>query len=235
MFRPSVVLLPWDPDSPAHVERMRQQRVACGWKVNKIADWQKFQKAGELIMYWVALPSASQDINEIVQRHLSEFPDEAEPLQDTCTSVLGRPHTPNSETFIPVGHICLDGCVANHAVNRLNISFHGGVWAIAALYVSRALQGTGIGGAAMTAVEKVSVQEYGVKALNLCTDSKEDSAVDSPRMIALKRPVPKVSNVDWYQRRGYVVYDVVKNGISHTDSTGRVWHATLVYFRKELA
>lgn len=56
MTSSSISLVPWDPDSPDHVERLRQQRKACGWKVEKVPDWQKIQRDGKLAFYWIVRP-----------------------------------------------------------------------------------------------------------------------------------------------------------------------------------
>jgi hypothetical protein len=29
--KPQVLLIPWDPASPAYVQQLVQQRIACGW------------------------------------------------------------------------------------------------------------------------------------------------------------------------------------------------------------
>lgn len=48
-----VVLIPWDPDSPAHVERMRLQRVACGWKVENVDSWRTLQRESKMGLHWI--------------------------------------------------------------------------------------------------------------------------------------------------------------------------------------
>ncbi len=51
-----VTLIPWDPDSPSHIERMIQQRIACGWKQNEVNLWRSFQKDGTMALQWVVSP-----------------------------------------------------------------------------------------------------------------------------------------------------------------------------------
>jgi hypothetical protein len=46
-------LIPWDHDSPAQLERLRLQRVACGWKQDYIDAWQSKQRQGYIGMYWI--------------------------------------------------------------------------------------------------------------------------------------------------------------------------------------
>ena len=53
--RINVALIPWDPDSPAHQERLRLQRKACGWKYEQvwIDRWSKLQKEGKIALQWL--------------------------------------------------------------------------------------------------------------------------------------------------------------------------------------
>lgn len=48
-----IVLIPWDAESEEHVERMRLQRVACGWRADEVQQWAKKQRDGTRIMYWM--------------------------------------------------------------------------------------------------------------------------------------------------------------------------------------
>lgn len=48
-----VELIPWDPTSEAHYERMYDQRIACGWRANEVPDWKDSQLKGGKAMYWV--------------------------------------------------------------------------------------------------------------------------------------------------------------------------------------
>jgi hypothetical protein len=51
--RAKVCLIAWDPDSPAHIERMVQQRVACGWHEDYIERWKVLQIEGKMALEWV--------------------------------------------------------------------------------------------------------------------------------------------------------------------------------------
>jgi hypothetical protein len=50
-----IVLIPFDPDSSEHVERIRQQRIACGWKKESkdIEKWRVLQREGKMLIHWV--------------------------------------------------------------------------------------------------------------------------------------------------------------------------------------
>jgi len=49
-------LIPWDPESLAHVERLRQQRIACGWKENLVKKWRSLHREGKVGMHWIVSP-----------------------------------------------------------------------------------------------------------------------------------------------------------------------------------
>ena len=48
-----VYLIPWDPDSQEHVDRMKLQRIACGWKVDQVDAWRETQRNGQSGLHWV--------------------------------------------------------------------------------------------------------------------------------------------------------------------------------------
>jgi hypothetical protein len=51
--RVKVQLVPWDPEDEDHVQRLYRQRVACGWKQDKIETWKTLQREGKIAMHWV--------------------------------------------------------------------------------------------------------------------------------------------------------------------------------------
>ncbi len=46
-------LIPWDPDSDSHAERLYNHRVACGWDQDKIEVWNVLQREGKMNIQWV--------------------------------------------------------------------------------------------------------------------------------------------------------------------------------------
>jgi ribosomal protein S18 acetylase RimI-like enzyme len=90
-----------------------------------------------------------------------------EPISDTALSLGGKPRTPSPEkTFIPVGHISLD------AGSHPEEPFEADSYRISTFYISSALQGAGLGNAAMDAVESMAINEpLNAKILWLCTIS----------------------------------------------------------------
>ena len=53
MQRPPVILIPWDPDSEEHVDRMVLQRIACGWKQDYVEGWRQQQREGKIGLHWI--------------------------------------------------------------------------------------------------------------------------------------------------------------------------------------
>lgn len=51
--RVKVDLIAWDPESPAHVKRMLQHRIACGWKQEYVEGWRVLQREGKMGLQWV--------------------------------------------------------------------------------------------------------------------------------------------------------------------------------------
>lgn len=105
-------------------------------------------------------------------QHTSRHPKEKDPISDTATSLLQAPRTPSVHTpFIPVGHISLDS--ENPYDSTLaDKSQH--LYCITTFYISHALQSTGLGSAAMDAVELLAVKPpLRAQALALDTMAKE--------------------------------------------------------------
>jgi len=48
-----VLLIPWDSASPEHVQRLVQQRIACGWDYEAVEGWKVAQESGKLNQQWI--------------------------------------------------------------------------------------------------------------------------------------------------------------------------------------
>ncbi|KAI1496150.1 hypothetical protein F5X99DRAFT_84977 [Biscogniauxia marginata] len=223
-------LVPWDPDSPEHVERMKQQRVACGWKVEMVEEWRSLQRDGHVGMHWIVLDPSHPETPSRLQMHTEFYPTQAEPLHDSCEAVFSRPHTPNADlsTFLPIGHISLDGVTPDV---ELGTDPSKGVYSLMNFYISNPLQNFGLGGAAMDTCERMAREDFNARTITLGTIADEDSTINS---IEMNRPIPKVTNQVWYGRRGYSIYARKKDAWFNTDSTGKVRGITAVFLRKDL-
>lgn len=153
---PTIVLIPWDPDSPEHIVRLKLQRIACGWKVEKVESWRDFQRTGKMGIHWIVYSHKHPEAETSIEKHITAFPDEATPLRDTCKNILQRPHVSDPEyaTFVPLGHISLDTWSDRelHGLSREK-----GVCLISTFYVSKALQSGGLGRATMDCFEEYVV------------------------------------------------------------------------------
>ncbi|KAI1202944.1 hypothetical protein F5X97DRAFT_286198 [Nemania serpens] len=230
---PAVYLIPWDPDSQGHVDRMKLQRIACGWKVEQVDGWRDPQRRGDVGLHWVVLHPDHPETPSRLKRHLEAHPSEAEPLSDTCTAILGRLHKPDAliPSFSPVGHIALDSVTSTP---ELQTSLSDGILSLMNFYISTALQNLGLGGVALNYCEKMAKEEFAARAITLTTIANEECRADSPRRIAMKRPIPTITNQDWYSRRGYAVYGRQEAAWVDVDETGKKWAVDCVFLRKDL-
>ncbi|KAI0204653.1 hypothetical protein F4808DRAFT_414466 [Astrocystis sublimbata] len=228
-----VYLIPWDPDSQEHVDRMKLQRIACGWKVDEVEGWREPQRKGLVGIHWVVLHPDHPDTMRRLAKHCAAHPSEAGTLLDSSTMILGRPRACDRSlpAFHPVGHISLD---AISSKPELETSLENGVLSLMNFYISTALQSLGLGGAALDFCEKMARDDFGAKAITLDTIANEECRADSPRRIALKRPTPAITNQDWYARRGYQLYARKQIAWYDIDDLGREWPVSSVYMRKDI-
>ncbi|KAH9221774.1 hypothetical protein DL95DRAFT_327136 [Leptodontidium sp. 2 PMI_412] len=233
----TVLLIPWDPESPAHVERMYEQRVACGWKAEQVESWRALQRSGKYTLQWVVLDPSLPSTPSKIQKHTTAYPQQSTHLLDTATSLGGKPRPtsspPSSQSltsFIPVGHISLN----TEYEEAGRVDAEEGLYFIATFWISPPLQGSGLGRAAMDAVEKMAISEpLNAKVLALSTVANEYEG-KAERWAALERDPPAISNQDWYARRGYVVFKTVDEMWSERDARGREWWFGAVFMRKEI-
>ncbi|RNJ57984.1 hypothetical protein D7B24_005299 [Verticillium nonalfalfae] len=169
----TVALVPWDPLSPEHIDRLTQQRIDCGWHIDKPSGaWKEAQQGGIKCIYWL----------------------QSDPLLDTCTTLRGLTLQPSGNEFFPVGHIALD--ISYHEADGFNLDLpeDSTLW-IKSLFISKALRSSGIGRAAMDKLEGMATSPpLSATTLMLDTLLKDDQ---------IKFQNPKVANQDWYARRGY--------------------------------
>jgi hypothetical protein len=64
-----IILIPWDPKSEAHIERMAKQRLACGWRYDEIPEWVGKQLRGTKSLFWMV----SLDNTARCRNHASEL------------------------------------------------------------------------------------------------------------------------------------------------------------------
>lgn len=103
-----IALIPWDPASDAHAERMTTQRHACGWDVDMVPHWRDKVAAGDKLLFWIVL-SGDEGVEEaLLAKHRAGSKAETESLLDTAARVGRTDRTPTGAAFLPIGHIALD-------------------------------------------------------------------------------------------------------------------------------
>lgn len=55
---PRVELIPWDPTDERQFQRLYDQRVACTWDYDAVAEWKGKMLGGQKIMYWIVSPGS---------------------------------------------------------------------------------------------------------------------------------------------------------------------------------
>ncbi|KAJ5201749.1 uncharacterized protein N7498_006412 [Penicillium cinerascens] len=224
-----VSLFPWDAKSKTHRRWLYEQRVQCNWDSDKVeGEWREKQIQGEKCMYWIVRQSnRSQDIK-------SCNGESEEVLHDTADSVHGVAREPSQVAFVPIGHISLDSKNKDAEMVGLEIPSEGVFW-IKSFFILQSLQGQGIGRAAMDAVELMAAREP-LWAQSLMLDTvtgehqmREDFATSTYGAI------PKITNQDWYGRRGYIPIKTVPNYYDVYDENGNRWDIEIVFMRKQIS
>ncbi|KAI2640936.1 hypothetical protein GGS21DRAFT_502376 [Xylaria nigripes] len=228
-----VILVPWDPDSPDHVERMRLQRIACGWDVEQVDHWREAQSAGEMGLHWVVLHPDHPKTTLRLDAHLAAFPNEVEALQDSSKMILGHPHKSESlmRSFHPVGHVAITTVAPKP---ELETSLANGILSLMTFYISTVLQNNGLGGAALRLCEKMAKEELGAKTLTLETIASDFNSNDNPLLMMLGLKPTVLSNQDWYSHYGYKVYRDNVTSV-YFEKIDKEWPVRFVDLRKDLA
>ncbi|TVY89673.1 hypothetical protein LAWI1_G003160 [Lachnellula willkommii] len=229
-----VLLIPWDPTSPDHVQRMVQQRIACGWNEDAVEGWKGRQETGTLNLQWIVFEDSEPDRDAKLLKHTQTHPQEQEPLLDSAIFFGGQTRAIPSpqRKFIPVGHISLGRVPA--AYEHLGLTNEEGAYWIGILYVSRALHGSGLGRKTMDTVENVATSEplcAKILALNAINPNDPEN---EEKYKALGLTIPPFSNKEWYARRGYKIYNSEEKSFSKVDSTGKAWWWGAVFMKKHI-
>ncbi|KAJ5641499.1 hypothetical protein N7490_005499 [Penicillium lividum] len=231
--RLKVTLIPWDFDSTAHRQVLFRQRQECSWHQERVEkEWREAQAKGSKCIYWInqVFPDDSH-ITEHMRLYLRSK--KTEILRDTAQSINAAHRKPSQRAFIPIGHISLDSESPESIYLNLDIQRAGVFW-IKTFYVSRALQGQGIGRAAMDEVERMAIRDpLNAQTLMLDTIQRDDS-LRVEFALATQGSLPQVVNEDWYTRRGYRVIRTVQNYYIIEDRMGKIWDTKTVFMRKDI-
>ncbi|OBT63847.1 hypothetical protein VE03_06588 [Pseudogymnoascus sp. 23342-1-I1] len=246
--QPKITLIPWDPESQEHVNRLYIQRIACGWKADKVEKWRIRQRHGGMSLHWVVLDPSEPKTAERISKHVTEHPEEATPLEDTAIAIGGRPRDSSPSRllvpFMPVGHISVDTVASTPEPTLLladpeNHRFH-----LSAFYISRAIHGGGIGNATMKEAEHMAVSVLGAKFITLDTWDRRLIIGDTKKEWREKfdyygngLPIKKFDPQGWYQRLGYTVIKEIEefnatSGYCLKRPDGQAWCIPSVYMEK---
>lgn len=69
MPKATIKLVPWDPESDSHIQRLVEQRKACGWAAEQVPQlWRDAHLAGTKCIWWIVRPRrASSEILELTR------------------------------------------------------------------------------------------------------------------------------------------------------------------------
>ncbi|KAI0525743.1 hypothetical protein F5B22DRAFT_251070 [Xylaria bambusicola] len=228
-----IEVIPWDHSSPDHVQRMHDQRVACGWRADEVPEWIESAKRGGKMFYWAVLAEDVPNRNELLAQHIATQPKEAEPLRDTAQEVRLAKREPTGRDFLPVGHVALD---VHDPEEDAKLGLPAGTVWVHQLFISNALQGGGYGAATMAKVESIAAQEpMNGKWMALDTLAKEVPAEMGSMTIdvGMGNIVPVTSKEEWYARQGYETYRQ-GHGYTYQAPDGRNIQLRVSYMKKRI-
>jgi GNAT superfamily N-acetyltransferase len=232
---PRVVLIPWDPNSKAQLARMVEQRKQCGWHSEIVPTvWRDAHLSGQKYVFWLAFAHDEPRRDMYHQLHQATCKMETTEIVDTSKTLLGQPREATYTSFLPVGHI---GIGMHNAAftdpHGLQIPEIGSYW-IKSFFVSFALQGLGVGGAAMAVAESL-VRQAPLHAKYILLDAphKEDQVNKSPQTVGYGKLVENPCQ-SWYERRGYQPIGYADGLYADPDPTGKIWPCRTVFMRKDV-
>ncbi|CEJ57625.1 hypothetical protein PMG11_06311 [Penicillium brasilianum] len=229
-----VTLIPWDPQSLTHRQRLIKQRDECGWDQDKVEGvWRDGQTKGYKCIYWIVLPLDDDKEADGQARDASHESKANGKLYDTTTSINGVPREATQREFVPIGHISLDSRYPG--VEKVGVSSSApGLFWIKSFYVSKAYQSKGIGRAAMDEVESMAVREPLLATMLMLDVIPSEDQMREDFALATYGAVPKFSTEEWYLRRGYVPVKTVQNFYDVVDRNGKPWDMRTIFMKKEI-
>ncbi|KAM0448943.1 hypothetical protein ACHAO4_008170 [Trichoderma viride] len=232
----NVELIPWDPDSDTHAQRLYEQRVACTWDQDLIDEWKVKVRDGNKFFYWIILNDVLAGKDELIAKHVAKYPTEKETIVDTATTLAASPRTPTLTSFLPIGHIALDLYPDRNTKFSLPQST---VW-IKSLYISRTMQSGGFGRSAMYQIEHLATCPP-LNATTMALDTTTKEYQTTPQYLAYHcamngRKIEAKdfrSNEEWYVRQGYQAIARNERGYTWVDPTTGVEEVIPCVFLKK--
>ncbi|KAF4960741.1 hypothetical protein FSARC_10370 [Fusarium sarcochroum] len=231
------VLIPWDPTSETHFQRMYDQRVACGWRHEEVEEWKNKMLKNEKFLYWITLADDLGQREGLLTMHTGQYPKEAEELLDTASTVYNTPREPTNRRFLPIGHISLELLPEQNERLQLPPST---IW-IMSLYISWTLQSAGLGRSAMLATERLAkLPPFNRNVIALDCVQKHFQLADNdfgkpPNRSRGTQTAEVRATEEWYARQGYEIVERVDRGYDWKDPmSGEVVPVPVVYMVKRV-
>ncbi|PNS20629.1 Phosphoribosylformylglycinamidine synthase [Sphaceloma murrayae] len=226
-------LIPIDFDHAVQRSIMLAQRKICGWGEDDIPIWDTHIKTGERSMFWIAFPRGSKQARGVQVTPALDF--------------ISSPEDPTKDHLL-VGHVALDKIdvpVIHHVnVDNTLTADDGSRLTIATLFIMPEFKAKGLGTFAMLECERLARERpFGSEdcreiAVNTLSDRHcLDGGVPGPDGLdmfpALGLPIPKRSNVSWFEKLGYVRYKEEKR-YEDKGVNGQKIHIWAVFLKKDL-
>ncbi|KAI3332127.1 hypothetical protein HD806DRAFT_518932 [Xylariaceae sp. AK1471] len=229
-----VEIIPWDHLNPEHVQRMYDQRLACGWRADEVPEWAESAKRGGKMFYWTVLSEDLPNRNTLLEQHIAAHPNETKPLQDTATEVRLARRQSTGRDFMPIGHVALD---IHDAEKDTKLGLPPGTVWVHQLFISSTLQGGGYGVATMAKVEAMAAQQpMNAKWMALDTLAKgvqQEACNITSIDVGNGNIVPVTSKEEWYARQGYKTYKVGA-GYTYHSPDGHSIQLKVSYMKKRI-
>ncbi|KAL2068521.1 hypothetical protein VTL71DRAFT_14858 [Oculimacula yallundae] len=226
-----ILAVPWDPTSPTHVERLRQQRISCGWGVENIPTWRTEHLAGQKLILWLILDPTHPSYRALLAAHTAQFPIEPNPLKDSSSTLLPPVHPiaqrPNQK-FTPIGHVSLD--FPSH-ISISNPDPVSGRIGASSLYLSPAVRGLEFASQAVETTKKVGKNFARWVVAEVPVRESQD-AVERFERFGDGRP--GFSLEEWYVSLGWKRIRGMKRFVDEKDVDGRIWRVELVAMEWDL-
>ncbi|PVH75198.1 hypothetical protein DL98DRAFT_466739 [Cadophora sp. DSE1049] len=211
-------VIPWDPTSKQQFERLRQQRISCGWGEENVSNWRNQQLAGQKVLLWLLLSPTHPCYDTLMTSHVLQFPQESEPLSDSGSDNFPL-RRERRKAFLPIGHVSMDfppTGITDPARGRIGAT---------SLYLTPAIRGLEFGRQVFELMRTVA-SHFARYAVIEVPIRESDEAVERFERFGDGRP--EFSLADWYESIGWKRLNGKKRFVNETDSEGRVWKVELV-------
>ncbi|GAA5886613.1 hypothetical protein JCM16303_001387 [Sporobolomyces ruberrimus] len=191
-----ITLVPFDPDNQIQVDTLTQQRILCGWAVDKIETWREQARRDAKGLYWI-IPADTEAAKAKLRLPLPERE------SFNRTEGLGPP-APHA-SFRPLGHASLDW--EDYDGDETLANREEGIITIATFYILGSQQGLGLGTIVMKALEQkaLSLGAHTVTLNTLCSIAGSTKELWASIGVEYDPKTTRLMEF-WYKRLGYEAY-----------------------------